>query len=201
MKSLWLLICNGDIFSQCLDLRSKLSELSTLVYDNRGLFILPITVFLILTTACCASDHTPFFRRSTSLVNESVSILATANLTYELGLTDFKFVGWEHTLGIGGTIGYAFTGSWGTCVRLSLHKYLYSRWNVYYGLMGGMYGFTTAKALAAKPMYAPFLGLLFQCSRHWGINAEFAPLLLHSFIDGQVVSAVPSFSIGVVQTF
>lgn len=99
------------------------------------------------------------------------------------------------------TIGYAFTGNWGACARLSLHKYLYSRWNVYYGLMGGMYGFTTAKALAAKPMYAPFLGLLFQCSRHWGINAEFAPLLLHSFIDGQVVSAVPSFSIGVVQTF
>lgn len=75
------------------------------------IFILPITVFLILTTACRASDHTPFFRRSTSLVNESVSILATANLTYELGLTDFKFVGREHTLGIGGTIGYAFTGS------------------------------------------------------------------------------------------
>ena len=44
-------------------------------------------------------------------LHESVSILATANLTYELGLTDFKFVGREHTLGIGGTIGYAFTGS------------------------------------------------------------------------------------------
>lgn len=112
-----------------------------------------VTLF-VLVMSCSAADNVSFFRRNASLLNGSLSILTTASLTYEFGLTDFKFVGWEHTLGIGGTIGYAFTGSWGTCVRLSLHKYLYSRWNVYYGLMGGMYGFTTAKALAPKPLYA-----------------------------------------------
>ena len=155
-----------------------------------------VTLF-VLVMSCSAADNVSFFRRNASLLNGSLSILTTASLTYKLGLTDFKFVGREHTLGIGGTIGYAFTGS--LCAPIVTQVFVFTveclLWH------RGMYGSTTAKALAAKPMYAPFLGLLFQCSRHWGINAEFAPLLLHSFIDGQVVSAVPSFSIGVVQTF
>lgn len=160
-----------------------------------------LVALCVLVVPCSAVDNVSFFRRNASLLNGSLSILATASLTYEFGLADYRLAGRERVLGVGGTIGYAFAGYWGACARLSLHKYLYSRWNVYYGIMGGMYGSITAKALAPKPMYAPFLGLLFQCSRHWGINAEVAPLFLHSFIENQVVTPLPVLSLGVMQIF
>ena len=104
-----------------------------MLLQMKSLLSFLVTLF-VLVMSCSAADNVSFFRRNASLLNGGLSILTTASLTYKLGLTDFKFVGREHTLGIGGTIGYALTGSWGACTRLSLHKYLYSRWNVYYGI-------------------------------------------------------------------
>ena len=105
-----------------------------------------------------------------------------------------------HTFSDTTTIGYAFASYWGACARLSLHKSFNSQWNVYYGILGGVYG-VLQREISPQPMYAPYLGLIFLCSRHWGINAEVAPLFLHSFIENQVVTPLPVLSLGVMQIF
>ena len=71
---------------------------------------------------------------------------------------------------------------------------------VYYGILGGVYG-VLQREISPQPMYAPYLGLIFLCSRHWGINAEVAPLFLHYFIENQVVTPLPVLSLGVMQIF
>ena len=159
-----------------------------------------LVALFVLVVPCSATDNVSFFSRNASLLNGSLSILATASLTYEFGLADYRLAGRERVLGVGGTIGYAFAGYWGACARLSLHKSFNSQWNAYYGLLGGVYG-VLQRGISPQPMYAPYLGLIFLCSRHWGINAEVAPLFLHSFIENQVVTLLPVLSLGVMQIF
>ena len=52
-----------------------------------------LVVLFVLVVPCSATDNVSFFSRNASLLNGSLSILATASLTYEFGLADYRLAG------------------------------------------------------------------------------------------------------------